>query len=89
MNIVVWLVAGGLFGWITYARFGMNEDRGLIVSALIGVGTAYFGGSILAPIFGANPVPGGEFSLLALLAASVTSIAALTVADLFYKRFGF
>ena len=89
MNIVMWLVAGGLFGWITYARFQMNEDRGLIVAALIGVGTAYFGGSVLAPMFGANPVPAGEFSLLALLAASVTAIASLTIAHMFHKRFGF
>ena len=89
MNLIMWLVAGGLFGWITFARFGMNAERGLIVSALIGVGTAYFGGSVLAPLFGAYPLAAGEFSLLALLAASVTAIASLTVAHMFYERFGF
>ena len=88
MNLALWLTAGAIFGWITHARFGMNVGRGLIVSALIGVGAAFFGARVLAPLFGTAPLATGDFSFLALLLACVTAIASLMIADLIYERFG-
>jgi uncharacterized membrane protein YeaQ/YmgE (transglycosylase-associated protein family) len=89
MNLAMWLTAGAIFGWITYARFGMNAGRGLIVSTLIGVGAAFFGANVIAPLFGTPPLMSGDFSLIALLLASVTAVASLMLADLVYERFGF
>ena len=87
MNVVLWLLAGAAIGWISHSVLNLNGARGLIVSAIIGVGGAFFGGHVLAPMFGSSEVAGG-FSLLALLVASTTALACAFLGDMLYERFG-
>ena len=87
MNVVVWLLAGAAIGWIGYSVLHLNGGRGLIVSAIIGVGGAFFGGHILAPLFGSSEVA-GAFSLFALFVASATALSCAFLGDMLYERFG-
>ena len=86
MNVVLWLLAGAAIGWISHSALHLNGARGLIVSAIIGVGGAFFGGHVLAPMFGSE-VAGG-FSLLALFVASITALSCAFLSDMLYERFG-
>ena len=89
MNTFIWLLAGGVLAWIAFATLRMNNARGLIVSIVIGGMSAYFGGTVLAPLFGsAGPAPGG-FAPFALLVAAGTAGACLLISDMVYERFGF
>ena len=36
MNIAILMLAGGIAGWIGFAYFRFNEDRGLVISLVIG-----------------------------------------------------
>ena len=87
MNVVLWLLAGAGIGWFGYSALHLNGARGLIVSAVIGGGGAFFGGHVLAPIFGPSEVA-GAFSMLALLVASVTALSCAYLSDMLYERFG-
>ena len=87
MNVVLWLLAGAAIGWIGYSALHLNGGRGLFVSAIIGVGGAFFGGHVLAPMLGSPEVAGG-FSLLALIVASVTALSCAFLGDILYERFG-
>lgn len=89
MNVMIWMVAGGIVGWLACTRLRLNVARGLVVSAVIGVGGAFFGGHVLAPLFGASVPEAGAFSPFALLVAAATAIGCLTISDMMYKRFGF
>jgi len=89
MNVVLWLLAGGAVGWVACSALDVNAGRGLVVSAIIGVVGAFFGGHVLAPILnGATLVP-GDFSPFALLMAAATAVGAVVVSDMMYERFGF
>lgn len=87
MNVVLWLLAGAAVGWIACSAMNMNVHRGLIISAIIGVAGAFFGGHVLSPIFGTIEEAGG-FNPMALLMAVVGAIACVTVSDMMYERFG-
>jgi uncharacterized membrane protein YeaQ/YmgE (transglycosylase-associated protein family) len=89
MNILIWLLAGGAVGWIACSVLNLNAARGLMVSAIIGVLAAFVGGYLLAPAFGVGVDETGGFSAFALLVASASAIAALTIADMLYERFEF
>ena len=89
MNVVIWIVAGGIVGWIACTALHLNVSRGLVVSAIIGIGGAFFGGHVLAPIFGAAVGEAGAFSPFALLVAAATAVGCLTISDMMYERFGF
>ena len=88
MNTVIWLLAGGILAGIAFATLKMNNARGLIVSIVIGVMSAYFGGNVLAPLFGSASQAPGEFAPFALLVASASAAACLLVSDMIYERFG-
>jgi uncharacterized membrane protein YeaQ/YmgE (transglycosylase-associated protein family) len=88
MNVVIWMVAGGVVGWVACTMLHLNVGRGLVVSAIIGIAGAFFGGHVLAPIFGAQVGEAGAFSPFALLVAAATAAGCLTVSDMMYERFG-
>ena len=87
MNVILWLLAGGIVGWIACSGMNMNKSRGLIISAIIGVAGGFFGGHILAPMVGTIH-EAGAFNPVALLMAIVGAIACVTISDMMHKRFG-
>ena len=89
MNVMIWMMAGGLVGWLACTALHLNVARGLAVSAIIGIGGAFFGGHVLAPLFGATIPEAGAFSPFALLVAAATAAGCLTISDMMYERFGF
>jgi len=53
MDIIVWLLTGGVVGWAGYSFLGFNEERGMKVSIVIGAAGALVGGKMIAPMFAA------------------------------------
>jgi uncharacterized membrane protein YeaQ/YmgE (transglycosylase-associated protein family) len=87
MNVALWIVAGGVLGWFGQAYLKKNAARGLIVAVIIGAVGAFFGGQVLAPIFGSAADP-GAFMPFALVVACASAIGCLIVSDMMYERFG-
>jgi uncharacterized membrane protein YeaQ/YmgE (transglycosylase-associated protein family) len=88
MNIVIWMLAGGILGWVGYAFLGFNEERGMVVSAIIGTVGGLFGGKLIAPMFTAAAAVPEAFSLSALFFAAAVAAAFLAVGNLVGKRWG-
>lgn len=89
MNVVIWMLAGGIVGWIACASLHLNASRGLVISAIIGMAGAFFGGHILTPIFSTTVAEAGGFSPFALVVAVASALACLSISDMLYERFGF
>ena len=88
MNIVVWMLAGGMLGWVGFKFAGFNEERGMVVSIIIGAVGGFLGGNVLAPMFTAAETVPGAFSVSALVFAAAVAAAALAAGNLVYKRWG-
>jgi uncharacterized membrane protein YeaQ/YmgE (transglycosylase-associated protein family) len=86
MNVVLWVVAGGLAAWIACSLLRLNVHRGFVISACIGIAGAFFGGYVLAPVFGTVDDTGG-FNLVALFMAFVSALATMTISDMMYRHF--
>ena len=85
MNVVMWMLAGAIVGWIGFSYMRFNEERGLLVSAIIGAIGGLVGGKILAPMFMTVP---DAFSAAALVFATVVAAALLFAGNLVYQRWG-
>src|SRR4029078_9976280 len=48
VNIALWLLAGGILGWVGYAFLGYNADCAKMVPILIGAVGGFFGGKVIA-----------------------------------------
>jgi len=88
MNIVIWMLAGGILGWVGFTFLNINEGRGMVVSILIGAAGGFFGGKIVAPMFTAAAAIPADFSSTALLFAAVVAAAALFAGSLIHDRWG-
>ena len=86
MNIALWILAGGVLGWIGYVVLNANEARGMVGSIIIGAVGGFAGGKVVAPMFGATVVQ-NEFSLLSMVVAAGMAAALLFVGDLVSNRF--
>ena len=88
MELVLWLVAGAVLGWVAIEYLGFNKDRGTIVSIVIGAVGGVIGGKLVAPMFVAGAAMPGEFSIAALIVVLASSAACLALGNLVHERYG-
>jgi uncharacterized membrane protein YeaQ/YmgE (transglycosylase-associated protein family) len=87
MNIAIWILAGGILGWVGYAFLGYNAERAKLVPILIGAVGGFFGGKVVAPMFTAVAVP-ANFSMAALVFAAIVAALVLALGNFLYNRWG-
>lgn len=77
MEIIVWIVIGGLAGWIASMIMGTNEGQGCIVDIIVGIVGAFVGGLVL-DLLGIGS-PGLGFSVWSLVTAILGAIILLAI----------
>lgn len=88
MNMILWLAAGALIGWIGYSTMRLNEGIGKAAAIVLGAMAGLFGGKEIAPFFaGADLVPGG-FNPSALFFAVATAALVLVAGHMIHARWG-
>ena len=81
MSIIVWIVIGGLAGWV--AGMIMKTDGSLVKNIVTGIVGALIGGFIMS-FFGAAGFTG--FNLWSFVVALLGSIVLIAVINLFTSR---
>jgi len=87
MNIVMWMLAGAILGWIGFSYMRFNEERGLLVSAIIGAVGGLIGGQLIAPMFTEAAVA-GAFSTSGMVFAAIVAAGLLFAGNLVHDRWG-
>jgi len=88
MNILMWVLAGAMLGWIGFTILRANAERGLVISILIGAVGGLFGGNVLAPMLGAAADTPNDFNLFSMVVALASAAACLAIGNLVSNRFG-
>ena len=82
MNLIIWLVVGGLIGWVASLIMKTDGQQGLILNVVVGVIGALLGGWLLSPLVGAGTVNQGDFSVMGLLVSLGGAIVLLFIVSL-------
>jgi uncharacterized membrane protein YeaQ/YmgE (transglycosylase-associated protein family) len=82
MNIIVWLVVGGLIGWLASVLMGTDARQGIILNVAVGIVGAVLGGWLLGPLVGAGSINQGDFSLPGLLVSFLGAVILLFLVKL-------
>jgi len=77
INFIVWLIVGGIIGWI--ASEVMRTRESLILNIIVGIVGAFIAGLVLTPFFGITTINQNNFSLPALIVSLMGSIILLAV----------
>jgi uncharacterized membrane protein YeaQ/YmgE (transglycosylase-associated protein family) len=80
MNIVIWLVLGGVIGWTASVFMGADDRQGMVFSVVGGIVGALLGGRFLSDALGVATIDQGNFSLGALLVSFLGAVLSLTLA---------
>ncbi|UCD41608.1 MAG: GlsB/YeaQ/YmgE family stress response membrane protein [Chloroflexota bacterium] len=83
MNILGWIVLGGIAGWLASIITGRNDRMGCITNIVAGILGAIVGGWIFG-LFGGSGVTG--FNLGSLIVAVVGAVVVLAVINLIFGR---
>ncbi|MBT2298938.1 GlsB/YeaQ/YmgE family stress response membrane protein [Variovorax paradoxus] len=82
MNIVIWLVVGGLIGWVASMIMKTNAQQGLVLNIVVGIIGSMIGGWLIAPLLGAATVNQNDFSVRGLVASLIGAVILLAVVNL-------
>jgi uncharacterized membrane protein YeaQ/YmgE (transglycosylase-associated protein family) len=88
MNVVLWMLAGAILGWIGYSYVRYNEARGMMISVIIGAVGGLVGGNVISPMFTAVQAVPGAFSSTALIFAAAGAAGFLAAGNLIYNQWG-
>jgi len=82
MNLIIWLVVGGLIGWIASMIMKTDAQQGLILNVVVGVVGALLGGWFLSPMLGAGTINNNDFSVGALGVSLLGAVILLAIVNL-------
>ncbi len=82
MNIIVWLIVGGVIGWLASLLMKTDGQQGLILNVVVGIVGAMVGGWLISPLVGAGTINQDNFSLPALLVSFLGAAILLGVVNL-------
>ena len=86
MNLIIWLIVGGVIGWIASLIMKTDAQQGLVLNVIVGIVGALIGGWVISPLVGAGTVNQGDFSLAGLLVSLVGAIILLFIVNLVRRR---
>jgi len=86
VNLIIWLIVGGVIGWIASLIMKTDAQQGLALNVVVGIVGALIGGWLLSPLVGAGTLNQGDFSLAGLLVSLVGAIILLFVVNLIRRR---
>ncbi len=80
MNFIIWLIVGGIIGWL--ASIAMKRPEGTILNVVVGIVGAMLGGWLITPLLGAGTINQNDFSVAGLLVSFLGAVILLAIVNL-------
>ena len=85
MNFILWLIIGGIIGWIASKIMKTDAQQGMLLNVVVGIVGAMIGGWLISPLVGVGTINQGNFSIGALVVSLIGAIILLAIVNLFRK----
>lgn len=86
MNFIIWIVIGGILGWLASIVMKTDAQQGIFLNVIVGIVGALVGGWMLAPLLGTGTINQNDFSLVSLLVSFVGALILLAVVNLLKRN---
>jgi uncharacterized membrane protein YeaQ/YmgE (transglycosylase-associated protein family) len=85
VNFILWLIVGGIVGWIASKIMRTDAQQGLILNVVVGIVGAFLAGWLVSPLVGQGTINQGDFSIGSLLVSLVGAVVLLAIVNLFRR----
>lgn len=82
MNFIIWIVVGGILGWLASLVMRTDASQGMLLNIVVGIVGALLGGWLLAPLFGTGTINQNDFSISSLLVSFLGAVILLAIVNL-------
>ena len=85
MNFIIWLIVGGVIGWLASILMKTNGQQGIILNVVVGIVGAMLAGWFISPLVGVGTINQSNFSVPSLLVSFAGAAALLAIVN-FFRR---
>lgn len=85
MNFIIWIVIGGIIGWLASLVMKTDAQQGLFLNVVVGIIGALLGGWLLSPLFGAGTINADDFSVMSLVVSFLGAVILLAIVNLIFR----
>ncbi len=86
MGIIIWLIVGGVVGWLASLIMRRDAQQGLLLNIVVGIIGAFIGGWLGGMLgIGGGDINDGDFSMSGLLLSLVGAVVLLAIVNLFTR----
>ena len=82
MLFIIWIVVGGILGWLASMVMKTDAEQGMILNVVVGIVGAFLGGWLLSPLFGTGTINSNDFSIAGLGVSLLGAIILLAIVNL-------
>jgi uncharacterized membrane protein YeaQ/YmgE (transglycosylase-associated protein family) len=85
MNFIIWIVIGGILGWLASLVMKTDAQQGVLLNVVVGIVGALLGGWLLSPLFGSGTINTDDFSVLSLGVSFLGAVILLAIVNLVFR----
>jgi uncharacterized membrane protein YeaQ/YmgE (transglycosylase-associated protein family) len=85
MNFIIWLVVGGVIGWLASMLMKTNDQQGMVLNVVVGIVGALLAGWLISPLVGIGTINQNNFSLGGMAVSFVGAAILLAIVNLFRR----
>lgn len=84
MNFLIWLIVGGVVGWLASLIMRTDAQQGILLNVIVGIIGAFIGGWVVSPMVGVATINEG-ISIGSILVSLVGAVILLAIVNLFRR----
>jgi uncharacterized membrane protein YeaQ/YmgE (transglycosylase-associated protein family) len=84
INFILWLVVGGIVGWLASLIMRTDAQQGLVLNIVVGIVGALLAGWIVSPLLGIGTINQG-FSIGSFVVSLIGAVILLAIVNLFRR----
>ena len=85
MNFLIWLIVGGIVGWLASILMRRDAQQGIFLNIVVGIVGAFIGGLLLSPLFGIGTINSSGLTLGTFLVSLGGAVILLAIVNLFRR----
>ena len=82
MDLIIWLIVGGIVGWLASVLMHTDARQGILLNVIVGIVGAALAGFFISPLVGLPTINQGVFSVGSLVVSLIGAVILLAVVNL-------
>lgn len=85
MGIIIWLIIGGVVGWLASIIMRRDGQQGILLNIVVGIVGAFLGGWLIGPFLNAPSINSGSITVMTFVVSLIGAIILLAIVNLFTR----